>query len=597
MTRRDEHQRSGPNRGAGNGTGPRKGRGWQATWFLALVITAGGGLDGGLAAQVPLTPVGVRDSLDRIRDLAGPLWQAGDPAGLALLDSAGVFLAEEPVVALVRGSPDLQTRILNYSFEVACARAIRADTTGALSAMRGMYEAGVPSDLAERLSQLCPPLYAFHEQAEYRDVLALWRSEGLRWSAASLATPYRDTLPAAERIAGLSLLWSNVKHVLPGFHTAPGLDLDSLYLRYLPTVSAPQSTLDYFNHLRRFVAQLGDAHSNVYAPDTLAARVYARPPIMTARIGGEVVVTEVGAQELVDAGIAPGDVITTIDGRAVDEYAAERVLPLTSSSTPQDLDIRAYGYQLLAGDEDRSVTLTIQDPRGRRRTLELSRSGYTPLPRPAANADTILSGNVGYLRLDDFASQGAAAYVEEAMQRLSGTDGLIIDVRRNGGGSSGPGYRLLTMLVDTAFQSNPSWIRVFDPLLRTRRALEPIPVHLPRDVLRPHPRLRYDKPVVVLAGGMTFSAAEDFVAAFSGLSRGVIIGQPTGGSTGQPYVFTLPGGLTARIRTKHDRLADGREFIGVGILPDIEVERTRDDIAQGRDPALARALEHVARRR
>jgi len=67
----------------------------------------------------------------------------------------------------------------------------------------------------------------------------------------------------------------------------------------------------------------------------------------------------------------------------------------------------------------------------------------------------------------------------------------------------------------------------------------------------------------------TFSAAEDFAVVFDAMKRGKIVGEPTGGSTGQPLSFSLPGGGSARVCTKHDRYPDRKEFVGVGIHPNV----------------------------
>ena len=86
-------------------------------------------------------------------------------------------------------------------------------------------------------------------------------------------------------------------------------------------------------------------------------------------------------------------------------------------------------------------------------------------------------------------------------------------------------------------------------------------------------------PVAVLTGAMTFSAAEDFVAAFDAMHRGITVGEATGGSTGQPLIFHLPGGGSARVCTKDDRAANGMVFEGVGLVPRCSLRR--------RSPAFA----------
>jgi C-terminal processing protease CtpA/Prc len=100
----------------------------------------------------------------------------------------------------------------------------------------------------------------------------------------------------------------------------------------------------------------------------------------------------------------------------------------------------------------------------------------------------------------------------------------------------------------------------------------------------------YRKPVVVLTSPRTYSAAEDFAAVFDAMKRGAIVGEPTGGSTGQPLSVPLPGGGSVRICTKHDRYADGKEFVGVGIQPGVTAAPTVADFRAGRDTVLEAAL-------
>ena len=82
-----------------------------------------------------------------------------------------------------------------------------------------------------------------------------------------------------------------------------------------------------------------------------------------------------------------------------------------------------------------------------------------------------------------------------------------------------------------------------------------------------------------------------FSKAFQTARRGRVVGQKTNGSTGQPLFIKLPAGGGARICTKRDTYPDGREFVGVGCIPEVEVEPTRKDIAAGRDAVLEKAID------
>jgi C-terminal processing protease CtpA/Prc len=117
-----------------------------------------------------------------------------------------------------------------------------------------------------------------------------------------------------------------------------------------------------------------------------------------------------------------------------------------------------------------------------------------------------------------------------------------------------------------------------------------IPLRFPIGSVEPDTAHRFSGPVALLISPRTFSAGEDMAVVFAQAHRGKIIGEPTGGSTGQPLMFKLPGGGIARVCTKHDTFADGREFVGVGIQPDIPAHLTRADIIAGRDSVLETAI-------
>src|SRR2546430_16836456 len=92
---------------------------------------------------------------------------------------------------------------------------------------------------------------------------------------------------------------------------------------------------------------------------------------------------------------------------------------------------------------------------------------------------------------------------------------------------------------------------------------------LPPDEIQPREGPRFSRPVAVLIGPATFSAAEDFLVAWKNSGRGKTIGEPSGGSTGLPLSFQLPGGGSARVCTKRDTFPDGTEWVGKGIEADV----------------------------
>lgn len=83
------------------------------------------------------------------------------------------------------------------------------------------------------------------------------------------------------------------------------------------------------------------------------------------------------------------------------------------------------------------------------------------------------------------------------------------------------------------------------------------------------------------------------MVAFDAMKRGTLIGEPTGGSTGQPLMFKLPGGGSGYVCSKRDTYPDGKEFVGVGIQPQVLVHPTVRDVRAGKDTVLEAALNYL----
>lgn len=403
--------------------------------------------------------------------------------------------------------------------------------------------------------------------------------------------PYRERLSVEERIAGLTQFWSDAREYFVHFDNAPELDWNKTYLAFLPKVMAAETTLDYYRVLMQLAPLLRDGHTNIYPPRELTERFYARPPIVTELVGDAVLVVSVNSTALAGR-LKVGDELVAIDGVPVKRHAEEKVAPFVSSSTPQDHALRTYSYQLLSGDAAQAVRLTLRDSAGRQRD-EIVARGQQDLNSHEKFGFRMLAGDVAYLSLDHFESDEGVKAFTKALPRIMRAKGLVIDVRRNGGGSTVHGERILEHLTRQAIPRAMSFMRGPSIVAGHQARLvawEPVPHFTPA-----HDRDGdvYEGPVVVLTSAATFSAAEDFVLAFNALGRGVTIGATTGGSTGKPMNIRLPGGGWGRICIKRDLLPDGGTFVGRGLKPDIEAGPTVRSIRKGVDPVLERALAHL----
>jgi C-terminal processing protease CtpA/Prc len=321
---------------------------------------------------------------------------------------------------------------------------------------------------------------------------------------------------------------------------------------------ATTSTVDYYHVLEELCAKLRDGHTNVYLPRGIATQGI---PINTQLIDGHVIVTNVYTNELADDGIRVGQEVLELDGKPVLKRAAEDAIPYVSASTDLAREHAAYDFYLTRGTS-KSLRVKLQDRSGAVSEHTINRGGYKwdLVPKRERVESKVLRSNIGYIAVNDCGS-GQEGRIDEAMPKVMNTAALIVDLRRNGGGSSGVGYHLLGYLTDRPIAGSRQVVRHYIPTFRAR-GMEMELVEMPADEIQPHRKALYSKPVVVLTTVGTASAAEDFCVSFKTIGRGKFIGEATNGSTGQPLMLSLPGGGAARVCTKHDTFPDGSEFVG-----------------------------------
>jgi hypothetical protein len=156
---------------------------------------------------------------------------------------------------------------------------------------------------------------------------------------------------------------------------------------------------------------------------------------------------------------------------------------------------------------------------------------------------------------------------------------LIIDVRLNGGGDEIQARRIAAFFVaqPTVYAKHVIHRAGQDQPMQERRLLP-----APDGVVHPGP-------CVVLMGPANVSSCE----AFLGMMRAAgcrLIGEKSGGSSGNPQPVDLGNGVTAYVPSWRALDSAGQPLEGVGITPDITVATKAEDFQRG-DPVLVRALE------
>ncbi len=198
------------------------------------------------------------------------------------------------------------------------------------------------------------------------------------------------------------------------------------------------------------------------------------------------------------ARIEPGEVVLAIDGQSVDPSL--NLTPLLNGTLDREIDLRVRG----AEGEDRDVSLR---PISQRAARSLLYRMWTRENRRVV--DEVSGGALGYLHIRGMNWSSFLQFEEELYSVGAGRDGILIDVRENGGGSTAD--HLLTVL------TQPSHA-----------------ITVPRGGGPGYPQDRrvyatWSKPIAVLCNQNSFSNAEIFSHAIKHLGRGQLIGVPTAG--------------------------------------------------------------------
>jgi hypothetical protein len=212
-----------------------------------------------------------------------------------------------------------------------------------------------------------------------------------------------------------------------------------------------------------------------------------------------------------------------------------------------------------------------------------------------------VNATTGYLRIFSFSrysdSPGFVAgltALESALDEIfsdPNLKALVIDVRINFGGDDPYGLAIASRLATRSYVAYTKVARA-DPVDRNKWSPGD------RSVVRPSSRPSFHGPVVELTGPLTISAGETFTQALMGRRPRVLrIGENTQGVFSDVLGRNLPNGWHFGLPNEIFRTAQGTTFDGSGIPPDIIVPVFADhDIAAGRDPAMAKALETLGQK-
>ena len=193
----------------------------------------------------------------------------------------------------------------------------------------------------------------------------------------------------------------------------------------------------------------------------------------------------------------------------------------------------------------------------------------------------ILEDNIAYVYYGSFSTGIGESNLDYLLDDIAICDGMILDVRNNGGGLLTMADRLASRFTNQKVLTG-YWTYKTGPGHQDFSKPEAVFVEPPMD------RVRWQKPVIILTNRRSFSSTNDFVNKMRQMPQATIVGDCTGGGSGLPFSSELPNGWSVRFSASpmYDVDMNHLEF---GIEPDIKVDMTLEDMLKGKDTLIETA--------
>ena len=355
-----------------------------------------------------------------------------------------------------------------------------------------------------------------------------------------------------------------------------GYDWKALGDRYRPLLAyvGHRSDLDYV--LSEMIGELSNSHTYISGGDY---EIPKRPEVALpgARLALDAASGRYRITRIFDGDNAEATYRAPLTEIGVDARVGDYVLAVDG----EDLKAPDNPYRLLRYKADHPVTLTLNSrptADGARQvtyrpiTDETSLVYFDWVARNRHVVDSLSRGRVGYLHLPDMGADGLSEFIKWYYPQIR-KQGLIVDVRANGGGnvSSMVIERLRRALLATGFSRNSEFVETY-----------------------PRAPVFYGS-LVALLNETSASDGDIFPAMFKQAGLGPLIGKRSwGGVIGITSHGPLIDGGQVNVPEFGFASTDGHWIVeGHGVDPDIVVENDPQSVIAGRDPQLERGVAEV----
>lgn len=443
-----------------------------------------------------------------------------------------------------------------------------------------------------------------HLRALLRLSVALLAAAGCAASNVPAVPAAMAAVPIDSALAILTFdsAWSRVAHT--HYDTLfNGVDWNAVRTELRPRAQRVQTLQELRGVLGEMLSRLNESHYGIIPGEVAGAIGGTTGPASNGDAGmdlrlveGELTVWRVVAGgPAAEAGIRTGWRLLDVNGRAVRERVARvetlpeasRRRPLTSLLYQANAELDgAAGSTVnvkLRTHEDREIDVALV----RRQTpgQVVSFGNLPPVFAAVEHQRVAMSGGcTGVISINVWVVP-LSAQIDRAVDQLRDCQGMVIDLRGNPGGVSG-------MVMGTAGHFLNDTIPLGYMRMRTnelRFKANPRRVRPDGSTVVP-----FSGPLAILTDEMTASTSEFFTAALQSIGRARVFGSTSAGQALPALMLRLPSGDVLMHVIADFTGPRGVRIEGDGVVPDVRIVSTRQDLLAGRDAPLAAALDWIA---
>ena len=366
-------------------------------------------------------------------------------------------------------------------------------------------------------------------------------------------------------------------------------DWDRVKEIYRPEIQSISTKSEFVALMETVLEELCDDHIHLNTHTLSSPNIVpSRTDVWAEWIDGRAIVTGIRPGFPADAaGLRPGMEILGFNGMPIEVAIRKR---MGRSIVDADDDIRGWTLRkVLAGYRNQTRRFEFRDGGETRRVCippEAFDIAYDSQHRSILEF-RILDNRIGYVAIKgSLVDNGLLRAFDDALEELTKTDGLILDLRKVGGGNTGVVEGIIGRLIDRERVYQRTVPRVGKPFLSR---------------VRPIGKWQYANPVVILVNRWTGSAGEGLTISLESLDRATVVGTKMAGLEGSVFTVRMPN-TGIGFQYTNQKIFNGtlkgdpasREFVGSSrraYVPSVLVDPMTEAWGGSEDPILEKGLE------